>query len=210
MLKRLLRYVAMEHGRLLDVYLRVCRPGPDEYSDYLRRRGGLHRVGRNVRINRGATFTDPAYVSLGNNIVLADCTFIGHDGSVDVMNIAYGESVEAVGKITIHDNVFVGHGAILLRGVTVGPNSIVGAGAVVSRDVPPGTIVGGVPARVLGTVEDYLRKLSSETDRLPWGALIRARTGGFDAALEPELMRQRLKYFFDEPEPKNPPSPPMR
>jgi acetyltransferase-like isoleucine patch superfamily enzyme len=49
-------------------------------------------------------------------------------------------------NIIINENVFIGANATILPGITIGKNSIVGAGAVVTRDVPPNTIVGGVPA----------------------------------------------------------------
>ena len=49
----------------------------------------------------------------------------------------------------VGSNVWIGHGAQILRGVTVGDNAIVGAGSVVTKDVPANAVVGGVPARVL-------------------------------------------------------------
>lgn len=55
--------------------------------------------------------------------------------------------------VTIGDRVFVGANAVINMGVTIGDEAIVGAGAVVNADVPPRTVVGGVPARVIGTVD---------------------------------------------------------
>ncbi len=55
--------------------------------------------------------------------------------------------------VTIGDRVFIGANAVINMGVTIGDGAIVGAGAVVNADVPPLTVVGGVPARVLGTVD---------------------------------------------------------
>lgn len=67
--------------------------------------------------------------------------------------------------IDAKDNCFIGAGTIILPGVTIGPNAIVAAGAVVNSDVPDGMIVGGVPAKVIGTMTDFAekRKLYSES-----------------------------------------------
>jgi len=51
--------------------------------------------------------------------------------------------------IVVKDKVWIGAGAIILQGVTIGEGSVVAAGAVVTKDVPPYTIVGGVPAKVI-------------------------------------------------------------
>ena len=53
--------------------------------------------------------------------------------------------------VVIEDDVWVGTGAIILKGVRVGRGSIVGAGAVVVQDVPPYSVVGGCPAKVIST-----------------------------------------------------------
>nr|WP_214041532.1 hypothetical protein [Methanoculleus sp.] len=53
------------------------------------------------------------------------------------------------GTVCIHHDAWVGAGVIILPGVTVGEHSIVGAGAVVTKDIPPYTVVAGVPAKVI-------------------------------------------------------------
>lgn len=55
--------------------------------------------------------------------------------------------------VTIGDRVFVGANAVINMGVTIGDESVIGAGAVVTRDVPPRTVVAGVPARPTATVD---------------------------------------------------------
>ena len=52
-------------------------------------------------------------------------------------------------RVIVGNDCWIGHAAILLPGVTVGDGAVIAAGAVVSRDVPPYTIVGGVPARAI-------------------------------------------------------------
>lgn len=198
MLQRTLRHFAFGHGALRGLYIRICRPTGYEYSKYLKKWGGLHAVGDHCSINPGVIFTDPAYVSIGSNVHMANCSLIGHDGSIAMLNRAIGAKLDSVGKIVIKDNVFIGHGAIVLPGVTIGPNAIVAAGAVVARDVMPGDIVGGVPARPISKVADLVCRLQSKTELLPWADLIHNRDSGFDAKLEPELVRQRVLHFFPD------------
>jgi acetyltransferase-like isoleucine patch superfamily enzyme len=63
----------------------------------------------------------------------------------------------------IHDNCFIGSGATIMPGVSIGPNAVVAAQSVVTCDVPPNTVVGGIPARVLMSVADYAEKSLAQT-----------------------------------------------
>lgn len=178
------------------LFVRFCHPGSLEYGEFLKRHGGLYAVGEQTSINVGINITDPAYLRIGNNCALSACTLLGHDGVVRILNTAYGKKLDSVGKIDILDNSFVGHGAIVMPGVTIGPDSIVAAGSVVSKDVPPGVVVGGVPAKILCTTAELVNRIETRSNSYPWFDLIQKREGAFDAAMEPELKRMRVEYFY--------------
>ena len=196
MIKRLLRYLAMEHGIAKMAYRKICRPNGNELGDYLRKYGNLYHLGENVCIRPWTVITDPQYVSIGNNVQLGACSLICHDGAIHMLNNAYGVKLDSVDRIIIHDNVFIGHQAIVLPGVTIGPNAIVAAGSVVNKDVAPGDIVAGIPAKPVGRVDTLVEKLAQKTQSLPWGHLIQKREGSFDPEMEPELERIRVQHFF--------------
>ncbi len=197
MLQRLLRYLAHRHGVGIKWYLRLGRDDNFEHADLLRRWGGLRSIGKNVTITVGCKITDPAYVRIGDHCGLSECTLLGHDGSMRILNEAYGRKFDSVGRIDIKDYSFIGTGAIVMPGVTIGPRAIVAAGAVVTKDVPPGSVVAGVPAQVIGTMDEAALRAEQRTHAYPWAAIIQARSGAFDPLLEPELKRRRVAYFFD-------------
>ena len=198
LLGKLFRFLAFRYGLFPAIYRKLCNPFGDEYAEYLRLHGGFHAIGNKCSILQTTVFTDPAFVRLGNNVQFGSCCVLGHNGVVKMLNRAYGVKLDSVGKTDFRDNVFVGYGCIILPGVTIGPNVVIGAGSVVTRDVPPNYIMVGSPARRIGSVDDFIAKLEAKTAQYPWVNLIKAREGAFDAALEPELRRQRVAYFYPE------------
>lgn len=197
LIRSLLRTCALRHNRWVGLYRRLCRPDGSEWALYLQRHGGLHAMGQHCSVQMNVTFTDPAHVRLGNNVRLSGCTLFGHDGSVAMIKQAFGLSVDRVGKVDLRDNVFIGHQAIVMPGVTIGPNAIVAAGSVVTRDVPPGTVVAGVPAKPITTLNAHVAKLQAEMAGLPWRDHPHMQAG-FIGPADSSLTRQRVTHFFPE------------
>jgi acetyltransferase-like isoleucine patch superfamily enzyme len=119
-------------------------------------------IGSPSVINQGCRLDSRGGIRIGNNVSISEEVCIltaDHDPSLPNFD---GRSR----PVTIKDYVFIGTRAMILPGVTLHRGAIVAAGAVVSRDVPALTIVGGVPARLIGTRNpelsyqaDYLRFL---------------------------------------------------
>ena len=195
-LGKILSHLAVDRGWARTLWTKICNPNNIEYAEFLRKQGKFHAIGRDCRINPDVRVTDPAYVSIGNNVTLSTCSLIGHDASIGVIGRARGVRLDSVGKVDIRDNVFIGYGAIVLPNVTIGPDAIVAAGAVVTRDVPPGAVVAGVPARPVGSFDDLASRLEERMRELPWKDLILAREGDYDPDLEPTLTRLRVQHFF--------------
>lgn len=114
-------------------------------------------IGDRVSINYDCHIGCVNEISIGNDVLLASRVYISDHshGAPDYHDIDVPPSARKVfskGPVVIEDGVWIGEGACILPGVRIGRHAIVGANAVVSRDVPPYTIVDGVPARVIKTL----------------------------------------------------------
>jgi acetyltransferase-like isoleucine patch superfamily enzyme len=106
------------------------------------------RLGHHIFVNRNTIFSTPHGITIGNYVMIGhNCTFaaVSHGFSEYKLPMIFQKT--EIQPITIEDDVWIGSNATILGGVTVGRGSIVAAGAVVTKDVPPYTIVGGVPAK---------------------------------------------------------------
>jgi acetyltransferase-like isoleucine patch superfamily enzyme len=104
--------------------------------------------------------SEPYLIAIGRHVTIsAEVTFLTHDGGTWVFRgNPESSNVIKYGRITIHDNCFIGFGTTILPGVSIGPNAITAAGSVVTKDVLAGQVWGGVPAKYICSVEEYAQK----------------------------------------------------
>lgn len=130
-------------GKKIDNTFRLF---PPFYTDF----GKNITIGRDVFINSSCHFQDQGGIIIGDgslighNVVLAT---INHD--LDPKN----NRKNHYAPIVIGNHVWIGSNATILAGVTIGDWAVIGAGAVVTQAVPPLTVVGGVPARTIKTID---------------------------------------------------------
>lgn len=120
---------------------------PPFYTDF----GRNIRVGKNVFINHCCEFMDRGGITLEDKVLIGpkvNLITINHPVKPSERRATY------CAPIVIKKNAWIGAAVSVMPGVTIGENSIVAANAVVTRDVPPNTIVGGIPAKVIKTIED--------------------------------------------------------
>ena len=119
---------------------------PPFYTDF----GKNITIGKNVFINACCHFQDHGGVTIG------DGCLIGHNVVFATVNHGIAPEERASIKpapIQLGKNVWIGSNSTILQGVTIGDNAIVAAGSVVTKDVLANTIVGGVPARYIRSIE---------------------------------------------------------
>jgi acetyltransferase-like isoleucine patch superfamily enzyme len=147
-------------------------------------------VGKDFRFGDHSTFWAPNSLKIGDEVSVGSYSRIEADGILG-NRVLIASHVGIVGRrdhaiheigipitkstwvgdepklstenVIIHDDVWIGYGAIILTGVTIGQSSIVAAGSVVTRDVPENVIVAGNPAKVIRarfSSEDFERHVS--------------------------------------------------
>src|SRR4051794_22167916 len=127
-------------GHDLDPSVRVLPPFHTDSGRNL-------RIGRNVFVNHGCTAMDLGGIDIGDDVMIGPNVHLITSGHP--LDPATRRSQITIAPIRIGRGVWIAAGAMVLQGVTVGDDAVVAAGAVVTREVPPRTLVAGVPARVV-------------------------------------------------------------
>ena len=111
---------------------------------------GLVSIGAKTVLGQECTISAFQHVSIGRECVIADrVMLIDFDHGAAEVERPIREQGIYKRDVNVGNNVWIGYGACILRGVSVGDNAIIGTNAVVTADVPANAVVGGVPARVL-------------------------------------------------------------
>lgn len=150
------------------------------WCSFYRKNGSAITIGKNAKFNYSnwsnhiglnhrciiSTMSEDALLTIGNNLGMSSSTITCFK-KIDIGNnvrigancvIADGDfhlddpRVGAPKPVTIHDNVWLGYGVIVMKGVTIGENSIIGMNSVVTRDIPANSIAAGSPAKVIKTI----------------------------------------------------------
>ena len=162
----------MMRARTLCAKANACMPDDATYVSFLEELFGR-------KLNDVSILT-PFICDFGNRVTFGKNVFINHSAILsasggiefqDGVSVAPGVRIATInhdfnnrhtiytyGKVTIKKNVWIGMGATICPGVTIGENSVVAAGAVVTKDVPDNVVVGGVPAKIIKTLDPSEQK----------------------------------------------------
>lgn len=130
-------------------------------AEYLKKKGVFHKIGEHCFYQSTILPAEPFLVSIGNNVAIAaGVRLVTHSVAHVIYN--YEENTNKYicrhDKVEIGNNVYIGADAIINMGVTIGDNVIVAAGSIVTHDIPSGSVVAGVPAKIIGNYEESKRK----------------------------------------------------
>ncbi|MBE5039340.1 acyltransferase [Ructibacterium gallinarum] len=152
---KIMRLIRKIYGRILARFDRV---------GYLRWIG--LNFGEDIHIygNPSKMFgTEPWCITLGNHVHITDeVKFVTHDGGTLLFRHLVPD-LEITKPIVVGDYVYFGTRSMIMPGVKIGNQCIIAAGAVVTRDVPDHSVVGGVPAHIIKTSEEYFEKIKKES-----------------------------------------------
>ena len=119
-------------------------------------------IGENCRIYENSPNmwgTEPFLIKIGNNVYITSrCRFITHDGGTLVLR-KLTPDLEVTAPIKIGDDVYLGEEVIIMPGVTISNNVIVGIRSIVTKDIKSNSVVVGIPAKKIKTVDEYHEKI---------------------------------------------------
>lgn len=166
---RYANYIKLGHGVYIDesAYLHACPQGIEIGENTIVMHGAvLHvynfrgmpqsgiKIGKDSLIGEYSVIRGQGGVAIGDRVYTSPFTqIIAVNHVFDDPNRPFVDQGITAEGIVIEDDVWLGAGAVITDGVRVGKGAVVAAGAVVTKDVPPHTVVGGVPAKLIKTID---------------------------------------------------------
>lgn len=118
--------------------------------------GGIRSIGEGINIGNSVGFSPNCYIQVRGKVTIGDNVIFGPYVKIFSENHNFQDADLPVNQqgetrigVNIESGVWVGSGAIILDGVTIGENAIIAAGSLVNKDVPPNSIVAGIPAKII-------------------------------------------------------------
>ncbi len=138
----------------LLAYLVLISKGRQAYAKYL----GV-QVGKNCRIITTKWGTEPFLIDIGDNVTITDgVRFLTHDGSAWLARDNRGRRY-LYARVSIGNNVFIGVNSIIMPGVKIEDNVVIAAGSVVTKSIKKGSVVAGVPAKLIGEFNELHQRM---------------------------------------------------
>lgn len=137
--------------RLYNFYWRYIA-SPQAYAIHI----GV-KIGNNCFISTRNWSSEPYLVTIGNNVQLTRDVFIHTHGGGNSIRRECSD-FDIFGKVIVEDWAYIGAYSHIMPGVTIGEGALVAAGSIVTKSVPPHVVVGGNPARIICTTEEYLKR----------------------------------------------------
>lgn len=140
---------------LMKARYRLKHNNKEIISDHFRKMG--MKIGKRCNICCNIATTQPFLIEMGDNVTIAgDVLLLTHDNSISK---PLPHTTDLFGKIVIGNNVFIGTRSLIMPGVYLADNVIVAAGSVVTKSFHMGgAIIGGNPAKIIGTVDKFVEK----------------------------------------------------
>jgi acetyltransferase-like isoleucine patch superfamily enzyme len=140
--------VALEIGK--QAHIELGRWAWLGHGTKVRCHEGLVSIGAKTVMGQECTISAYQHVSIGRECVIADRVML-IDFDHGMVEVERPIRLQGIYKrdVRVGNNVWIGYGACILRGVTIGDNAVIGTSAVVTKDVPANAVVAGVPARII-------------------------------------------------------------
>lgn len=137
--------------KVIKAYWRLFRT-PEQEARHL----GV-KIGKNCLISTRLWSSEPYLITIGNHVQVTDNVSFHTHGGGNVIRRKCPD-FDAFGKIVIEDWAYIGAYSHIMAGVTIGEGALVASGSVVTKSVPSGVVVGGNPAKIICTTDEYLER----------------------------------------------------